>query len=184
MSPSEQAETVNQATATGVGGLLKASRLRIGEDLRDIAVVLCIRNFYLEAIEDGRFEALPGPTYSTGFIRAYAEYLGLDSDEVIRRFKDHISEDAPEVDLVFPEPIPEMGIPGGAIVFIGLLVVVLAYGVWYVNTSKDGFVAELISSLPERLVRQVSIDKPGDKAGEKPAPAPAPTPASAPSSAP
>lgn len=188
MSPSEQTETANQATATGVGGLLKASRLRIGEDLRDIADILKIRYVYLEAIEDGRFDDLPGATYSRGFIRTYAEHLGLDSDEVIRRFKDQLSEDVPEVDLVFPEPIPEMGIPGGAIVFIGLLVVVLAYGVWYVNTSKDGFVAELISPLPERLVRQDSIDKPGDKPGdkaaEKPAPAPASTPASAPSSAP
>ena len=135
MSPSEQAETVNRNAATGVGALLKASRLRIGENLRDIADILKIRYVYLEAIEDGRFGDLPGATYSLGFIRTYAEHLGLDSDEVIRRFKDQFSEEASEVDLVFPEPIPEMGIPGGAIVFIGLLVAVLAYGVWYVNTS-------------------------------------------------
>ena len=93
MSPSEQTETANQATATGVGGLLKASRLRIGEDLRDIADILKIRYVYLEAIEDGRFDDLPGATYSRGFIRTYAEHLGLDSDEVIRRrSEEHTSE--------------------------------------------------------------------------------------------
>ncbi len=159
MSPSEQAETINQTAATGVGALLKASRLRIGEDLRDIADNLKIRYVYLEAIEDGRFGDLPGATYSLGFIRTYADHLGLDSDEVIRRFKNQFSEDASESDLVFPEPIPEMGIPGGAIVFIGILVAVAAYGIWYVNTSKDGFIAELISPVPERLARQDAQDK-------------------------
>lgn len=178
MSPSEQAETVDQAAATGVGALLKASRLRIGEDLRDIADVLKIRYVYLEAIEDGRFGDLPGATYSVGFIRTYAEHLGLDSDEVIRRFKDQLVEKTPGSDLVFPEPIPEMGIPGGAIVFIGILVAVVAYGVWYINTSKDGFIAELISPVPERLARQDSIDKPGKKLADKPVEKPAETPAS------
>ncbi len=196
MSPSEQAETVDRTAATDVGGLLKASRLRIGEDLRDIADILKIRYVYLEAIEDGRFGDLPGATYSLGFIRTYAEHLGLDSDEVIRRFKDQFSEEASEIDLVFPEPIPEIGIPGGAIVFIGLLVAVLAYGVWYVNTSEDGFIAELISPVPERLARQDSINKPADKTADKPAEAPgnksedksgdksADSPSSGPSSAP
>ena len=163
---------------------MKASRLRIGEDLRDIADILKIRYVYLEAIEDGRFGDLPGATYSLGFIRTYAEHLGLDSDEVIRRFKDQFSEEASEIDLVFPEPIPEMGIPGGAIVFIGLLVAVLAYGVWYVNTSKDGFIAELISPVPERLARQDSINKTADEPAEAPGDKSASTPEAAESQAP
>ena len=147
----EQAEQVRRGNGPGVGALLKASRLRIGEDLRDISAVLCIRNVYLEAIEDGRFEALPGPTYATGFIRAYAEYLGLDSDEVVRRFKSDPSGGEDKAELIFPEPIPEPGIPGGAIVFIGIMIAVVAYGAWYVNTSKEGFLVELISPVPERL---------------------------------
>ncbi|MCH7865534.1 MAG: helix-turn-helix domain-containing protein, partial [Proteobacteria bacterium] len=147
----KQEEQVKRGNGPGVGALLKASRLRIGEDLRDISVVLCIRNVYLEAIEDGRFEVLPGPTYATGFIRAYAEYLGLDSDEVVRRFKADPAGGEDKAELIFPEPIPEPGIPGGAIVFIGILIAVVAYGAWYVNTSKEGFLVELISPVPERL---------------------------------
>jgi cytoskeleton protein RodZ len=54
---------------------------------------------------------------------------------------------------VFPEPISQAGIPGGAIVFVGALVVILTYGVWYVNTSENGFLAELISAVPDRLAR-------------------------------
>ena len=160
MASPEQADISNkegeQNSATGVGALLKASRLRIGDDLRQIANILKIRYVYLEAIEDGRFEDLPGHTYSMGFVRAYAEHLGLDSDEVIRRFKNQVVGEHPEPSLEFPEPIPEMGIPGGAIIFIGILVAAVAYGVWYVNTSKDGFIADLITPVPERMAEQAA----------------------------
>ncbi|MDA1090292.1 MAG: helix-turn-helix domain-containing protein [Proteobacteria bacterium] len=154
MASPKQAETDEQKRATGVGALLKASRLRVGDDLHDIASILKIRYVYLEAIEDGRFEDLPGHTYSMGFVRAYAEHLGLDSEEVIRRFKAQVVGDRSEKSLEFPEPIPEMGIPGGAIIFIGILVAAVAYGVWYVNTSKNGFMAELIAPVPARLAEQ------------------------------
>jgi len=176
MSPSEQAQLsdteAGQRSATGVGALLKASRLRIGDDLRNIANVLKIRYVYLEAIEDGRFEDLPGHTYSMGFVRAYAEHLGLDSNEVIRRFKDQVVSKGPKTTLDFPEPIPEMEIPGGAIIFIGILVAAVAYGVWYVNTSKDGFIADLIAPLPERLAQT----KPAPVVEVTPEPKPEPTP--------
>jgi len=154
MASPKQAETDEQKRATGVGALLKASRLRVGDDLHDIASILKIRYVYLEAIEDGRFEDLPGHTYSMGFVRAYAEHLGLDSEEVIRRFKAQVVGDRSEKSLEFPEPIPEMRIPGGAIIFIGILVAAVAYGVWYVNTSKNGFMAELIAPVPARLAEQ------------------------------
>lgn len=167
----EQVETVEQSIGHGVGALLKASRLRVGLDLREISAVLRIRHVYLEAIEDGRFGELPGPTYATGFIRAYAEHLGLDSEEVVRRYKaDASGEDgAMDNNLVFPEPIPEPGIPGGAVVFVGIVVAVVAYGVWYVNTSKDGFLAELISPVPERLAEAAAK---GDSAKAAPEAAP------------
>ena len=165
MASPEQAETDEQKRATGVGALLKASRLRIGDELRHIANILKIRYVYLEAIEDGRFEDLPGHTYSMGFVRAYAEHLGLDSDEVIRRFKNQVVGDYPEPSLDFPEPIPEMGIPGGAIIFIGILVAAVAYGAWYVNTSKEGIIADLIAPVPKRMAEQpASSGKPKEPA--------------------
>ncbi|PPR74059.1 MAG: hypothetical protein CFH03_00341 [Alphaproteobacteria bacterium MarineAlpha3_Bin2] len=165
MASPEQAETDEQKRATGVGALLKASRLRIGDELRHIANILKIRYVYLEAIEDGRFEDLPGHTYSMGFVRAYAEHLGLDSDEVIRRFKNQVGGDYPEPSLDFPEPIPEMGIPGGAIIFIGILVAAVAYGAWYVNTSKEGIIADLIAPVPKRMAEQpASSGKPKEPA--------------------
>ena len=164
MASSEQTDTLEQQNATGVGALLKASRLRIGEDLRDIAAILKIRYVYLEAIEDGRFEELPGTTYTLGFVRAYAEHLGLDSDEVIRRYKSQESGVAPSSQLDFPEPIPEASVPGGAVIFIGVVVAVLAYGAWYVNSSKDGFFTDLIAPLPDRFTKMSGDPKAVEKA--------------------
>ena len=51
--------------------------MRQGLDLADCAAATRIRERYLIAIEDGRFESLPGPAYVSGFIRAYAAHLGV-----------------------------------------------------------------------------------------------------------
>jgi cytoskeletal protein RodZ len=174
MDSPDQDKTESRRNEAGVGALLKASRLRVGGDLHQIADVLRIRYVYMEAIEDGRFAALPGPTYATGFIRAYAEHLGLDSQEVVRRFKNETAANRDAADLTFPEPIPESGVPGGAVIFVGILIAAVAYGAWYVNSSKNGFLVELISPLPERLAKLVEGDA---KPKEKPA---APTPVAAP----
>jgi len=170
MSSPQQPENTQQPDTSGVGTLLKASRLRIGEELSEVSDVLRIRNVYLEAIEDDRYQDLPGPTYATGFIRAYADHLGLDSDEIIHRFKGRTSGEEPLSDLVFPEPISQAGIPGGAIVFVGALVVILTYGVWYVNTSEDGFLAELISAVPDRLARLADEKSKPEQAAPAPEP--------------
>ncbi|MCH7937384.1 MAG: DUF4115 domain-containing protein [Proteobacteria bacterium] len=170
MSSPQQAENTRQPDDSGVGALLKASRLRIGEDLREVSAILRIRHVYLEAIEDGRYDELPGTTYAIGFIRAYADHLGLDSDEVIRRFKGRTSGGEPAPELVFPEPISQAGIPGGAIVFVGALVAVLAYGVWYVKTSENDFLAELISPVPDRLAKLAGEENKPEQAAPAPEP--------------
>ena len=144
----------------GVGALLKASRVRLGDDLRFVAETLHIRFIYLEAIEAGRYDELPGAAYAIGFIRSYADYLGLDSGEVVRRYKAESSGGAGATKLVFPVPIPESSIPGGAIIFVGVVVALLTYGVWYVSTAKDGFLAGLVSQVPERLSEQTQPEDP------------------------
>src|SRR3546814_9879886 len=70
-----------------VADTLVRARQQLGQDLRSIAQVLCIRYAYLDAIERGQYENLPGPTYAVGFMRSYAEYLGLDGTQIVDRFK-------------------------------------------------------------------------------------------------
>ena len=140
-----------QADNKGVAVLLRESREHNGKTINDISDALRIRQPYLEAIEDGRFSDLPGQTYAIGFMRAYAEYLGLDSEEMVRRYKDEVVFGLGPSQLRFPTPMAEAGIPSGIVVFFGLLAVVLIYGAWLLNTSGDGFLSDLVSPLPERF---------------------------------
>lgn len=67
-----------------IGVILREARMRQGLDLSDCAAATRIRERYLIAIEDGRFESLPGPAYVSGFIRAYAAHLGVTVDGPIK----------------------------------------------------------------------------------------------------
>ena len=55
-------------------------------DIEDIAAATKISKRYLTAIEDGRFDQLPGPIFVRGFLRQYAAYTGLDPDEAFNNF--------------------------------------------------------------------------------------------------
>ncbi len=73
-----------------IGNSLREARLRQGLDLARVEDDTKIRAKYLQALEDERFEILPSETYVKGFLRTYAEYLGLDGqlyvDEYNSRF--------------------------------------------------------------------------------------------------
>lgn len=153
-------ENTSGASA-GVGVALRAYRLRGGRDLTDVAETLHIRRPFLQAIEDGRYEDLPGPTYAAGFVRAYAEYLELDADEAVRRFKRETLGLKIGGDLHFPAPESERGVPKGAILLISALLAGLAYGGWYWLSSSNTSVSELVATLPERLSPKSA---PGDSA--------------------
>ena len=61
-----------------IGNSLRSARLRQGIDLVEAESVTKIRTKYLRALEDERFDLLPAQTYVKGFLRSYAEHLGLD----------------------------------------------------------------------------------------------------------
>jgi cytoskeleton protein RodZ len=73
-----------------IGNSLREARLRQQLDFPDAEHGTKIRGKYLRALEDERFEVLPSHTYVKGFLRSYAEYLGLDGqlyvDEYNTRF--------------------------------------------------------------------------------------------------
>lgn len=65
-----------------IGDLLKKTREAKKKKLADIAVTLCIKERFLEALEAGNFKDLPGEPYVKGFIRSYSTYLGLNCDKI------------------------------------------------------------------------------------------------------
>jgi hypothetical protein len=73
-----------------IGNSLREARLRQSLDFPEIEQGTKIRGKYLRALEDEQFDVLPAQTYVKGFLRSYAEYLGLDGqlyvDEYNSRF--------------------------------------------------------------------------------------------------
>jgi hypothetical protein len=63
-----------------LGNSLREARLRRRLDLSDVEADTKIRVKYLGALENEDFGILPGTVYARGYLRAYARYLGLDSD--------------------------------------------------------------------------------------------------------
>ena len=61
-----------------IGSSLREARLRKGLDFPELETATKIRGKYLQSLEDERFDLLPGDTYIKGFLRTYAESLGLD----------------------------------------------------------------------------------------------------------
>lgn len=139
------------SASQGVGQLLRETREKLGHSLPAVATALRIRQPYLQAIEAGRYQDLPGSAYAVGFVRSYADYLGLDGNEIVRRFKQESGNDfSSRAELSFPSAVSEGSFPTGGMLFIGLVVAVIAYGVWYWS-NRESSVAESVPPLPDRL---------------------------------
>lgn len=123
------------------GAQMHAARLAVGEDVGTVAQKLRIRRQHLEAIEGGDFDALPGRAYSIGFVRSYAEYLGLDEVEMVARFKEEFDTAHTQAAAFnFPVAEEESRLPRGAMIVIAVLVVAALYGVWSLTVSVDRMV--------------------------------------------
>ena len=60
-----------------VGEILRREREKQGLSIADVAGETSIRDVYLEAIEKGDYDALPGDVYAKGFIRNYSKFLQI-----------------------------------------------------------------------------------------------------------
>ena len=69
-----------------IGNSLREARLRQGFDLARVEDDTKIRAKYLQGLEDERFDVLPSETYVKGFLRTYADYLGLDGQLYVDEF--------------------------------------------------------------------------------------------------
>ncbi|MGB5948608.1 MAG: RodZ domain-containing protein [Parvibaculum sp.] len=135
-----------------VGAELRAARTRRGEDLRTIAQTLRIRREHLEALEEGRDAALPGRAYAIGFVRSYAEHLGLDSTHIVERYKVELdgNEEVRE-ELPFPKLSRETRLPRGSLLIVGVVIAAGIYGGWLLTHSADRMMTERVPPVPEHI---------------------------------
>ena len=133
------------------GDELRQRREALGLDLAEVAATLRIKPAYLVALEAGRPNELPGAVYAIGFIRAYADHLGLDSGEMLRLFKQQSALFAAKPDLVFPIQLGERTMPGGMLL-VALILAVCGYGGWFYLSTGDGPRPERVAQIPLELL--------------------------------
>jgi cytoskeleton protein RodZ len=164
-------EEAPEGTATPLSGpcsagdALRQQRKALGLNLADVAAALRIKPAYLAALEVGRPDQVPGHTYAIGFMRAYADHLGLESDEVLRRFKQESTAFARKPDLSFPMPLGERSVPDVGMLLVALILALCGYGTWYYlstgESSRPARVAEVPAELlppkPEQRPKELTV---------------------------
>ena len=149
--------------AAEFGAALRSIREGKNLELYDIAKTLRIREDYLKGIENGQFDSLPGPAYANGFVRTYANYLGLEIDEVMRRYKWAIANKPSNPTLTNLSPSAETRLPGGLVLMVALVLAVSTYGVWYYFMVRDQSSTETISALPGTITNSAGLTEKTNK---------------------
>jgi cytoskeleton protein RodZ len=70
-----------------IGQTLRETRMRNRVDITEVEAGTKIRAKYLRALENEEWDLLPGPTFVKTFLRSYADYLGLDSRQLVEEYK-------------------------------------------------------------------------------------------------
>jgi len=88
----EHDETIMQTQEITAGEMLKNARTtgRRKREISTISKLLCIREEFLTALEEGNYRVIPEDVYILGFARSYAVELGLNPDEVIAKLKQEL----------------------------------------------------------------------------------------------
>jgi cytoskeleton protein RodZ len=136
-----------------VGRLLRDQREARGLTIADIEKRLRIRCHYVEAIEQGRFDLLPGAAYIPAFLRGYASHVGLDPEKVVTAY--NLSGPVPiERPIALPAdfPLVEKRAPIGLAVLTVLLVIGAGYAAWRYVPHQQTIVSEKVPPVPDRLL--------------------------------
>lgn len=168
---------------------LRREREIRGISLKEIADATKISRRFLDAIEHNDHHLLPAPVFTRGFVREYARYVGLNSEEMVSRYNHAVAADdriekPPEIERypqtpvrdITPKPPRKRGIPPGyaridrnviALVFlVGALGAVAWWAVEYRRTSAEEPVAATRSVAPAAVD---TIEPPALPSAQQPA---------------
>jgi cytoskeleton protein RodZ len=111
------------------GDILRSAREHYGQSLVDIEKALRIRASQIHAIEKNNYEKLPGRVYVIGFVRSYAEYLGLNPDRMVNLYKSQMSGQSTKQHH-FPAAASESRIPDKYVLATCIVLIVGLVATW------------------------------------------------------
>lgn len=144
-----------------IGSSLREARLRRGLDHVQVDADTHIRPRYLRALEDDRFDLLPGAAYARGFLRTYADYLGLDPEPFIDAYNARFApaeEPPPQVTRVRRRGASTLrpGRTAAALLAVGLVAVL----VWRVDRGGESTQPAPAVGLPATKARATPAKAP------------------------
>ncbi|NBO17880.1 MAG: hypothetical protein EBV03_01380 [Proteobacteria bacterium] len=144
------ADTEPQSTMTysEVGNLLRQAREQLRLPIDQASRLLHIRVRYLESMESGKLDELPGLPYVRGYVQSYAAFLGLDKEEIMRRF-DRVASASQSNNIYFPQVLSKEKTPTSPLIWGGLGVALLAYVLWYLVANPSDKRISLVNEFPK-----------------------------------
>lgn len=131
-----------------IGQILANAREERRLSVVEVAEALHIRPRYIEALEDGKLDALPGYPYVTGYLKRYVVYLRLDKVEILRRFE-LVSERKGTSRLFLPHRFSlENKVPHG-VVGLAWIAMLLLFLIWAWWVRMDQTPPSLVDEVPE-----------------------------------
>ena len=126
-----------ESGADRIGDTLRAARGARGDDLYHIAEYLCIKPAFLIALENSRYDELPADAYVIGFLRTYANFLGVDGKQAVDRYRYEMAGRRRKPVLSMPIPVSEGRAPTGILMVGATVAVLLIYALWYGLSSSN-----------------------------------------------
>jgi len=156
MSDAKSKPTTSTEVRTGPGRLLRQARLDLRLDPEEVAEILHLSAKQINALERDDYQALPGPTYIRGYLRSYAQLLGLVPETIVDAYN-HLT--LPQKPLLPPQSSlpPQMTSSNRMVKAASLGVVAVVLGlvyVWWQNTEET---FDLIS--PSPVVSEQAVPK-------------------------
>ncbi|MCY4608013.1 MAG: DUF4115 domain-containing protein [bacterium] len=142
---------------------LRRTRVARSLSIEDVAAILRIRPGFIEAMEEDRFDDLPGPAYISGFLRTYANHLDLDGDQLVAWFKDDSQSTFAPREMELPVPITEIRRPTFPIITVSLVIAIGIAAGWYVYQESRSIDIDLIPEVPGPVAEGISTDLPDDE---------------------
>ena len=134
-----EVEGASAVTSGRVATILREAREARGLTVSDASKATRIWERYLQALEaNAPLQEFPAPVYARSFLRAYAEFLELDTDSIVRRFdEDH---PVPEDPILEPLPVlrPRRRAVAGALVFVSALALLAMAAARLQGDGEDG----------------------------------------------
>lgn len=151
-------------TDLSVGDILQRARERLNLTVDQCAIETKIQKNFLKSIEAGKLDQLPGRVYAIGFIKTYAEYLGLDGEKIIQLLKKQSGQRVKPKPLATTMPVDEdHSVPTTKTLFIVLALLVGGLVLYSLSNSGNSNDQEIIPPVSEELKNQVTLSSKPDR---------------------